>query len=141
VTGVCGFLLRTLPDLGLGNIIFISGFFFLCFKLIDFLLKERRVIEFDEDNLYIVDKQRQQEAYIPLKKLTRLNMRPAWFSIGNYWFNKYSLKFIDDFSQEQKISFYIQAGKPNTQKFVSFVKSRNPYFNYKNWTHTFDLSD
>jgi len=141
VTDLYGFILRNLPDLGFAKILIILAFAFLCFKLVDFILRERKVIEFDEENLYIVDKKNEQEEYIPLRNLTKLNMRPTNFHIGNYWFNKYSLAFIDQVSQEQKIRFFIQIGKPNTEKFLSLVKAKNPDFRYKNWTHTFDFSD
>jgi hypothetical protein len=140
VTDVYGSILRSLPDLGFVNILFIFAFIFLCFKLVDFVLKERIVIEFDDDSLYIVDKKNEQEEHVPLRNLIRLNLRPVYFHIGNYWFNKHSLTFIDNLGQEQKIRFYVQTGKQNTQKFLSLVKSKNPDFRYKNWTHTFDFS-
>lgn len=141
VTDVYGSVLRSLPNLGFVNIIFVFGFIFLCFKLVDFILKERNVIEFDDENLYIVDKKNEQEEYIPLRNLIKLNMRPTNFHIGNYWFNRHSLTFIDNLGQEQKVRLYIQTGKENTQRFLLLVKSKNPNFRYKNWTHTFDFSD
>lgn len=140
-TDIYGSILRNIPDLGYANIFVVFAFIFLCFKLVDFLFRERKVIEFDEENLYIIDKQKEQEECIPLKNLIKLNMRPMYLDIGNYWFNKHSLKFVDSLNQEKQTCFYIRTGSPNTQKFLSLVKSKNPDFIYKNWTHTFDISN
>ena len=139
VTDIYGTVLRNLPDLVVGHYVAIFLFIFLCYKFIDFLLRERIVVEFDSDNLYIIDKKYQQEEPIPLQKILNLSVRPAYFHIGRYWFFRHSLTFIDNLNQEQKISFNIQTGRKSTKNFTALVKEKNPNFRYKNWTHPFDF--
>jgi hypothetical protein len=99
------------------------------------------ILEYDDDNLYILNPRDNSERSIPLEKLTRLNMRPTGSRIGAYWFQSYSLHFLDEAGQEEKIRCNLRIYTSSVDQFESFVKSKNPDFTFKNWTHSFDWSD
>jgi hypothetical protein len=142
-TDVAGTILRFLPDLGdIGEaLIKLPLFIFLCYKLIDFIFKERKVAEFDHEYLYITIKKENLEYQIPLEKVLKLNRRPGSFSIGAYNFSKYNLHFINDNGTTEKQSFFIRSGWDELFQFIKLVKTKNPDFISKTWTHSFDFVD
>lgn len=140
-TGVAGAILRVLPDLGdIGEVVIkLPLFIFLCYKLIDFLFKERKVAEFDHEYLYITINKENLEYQIPLQKILKLNRRPGSFSIGGYNFSHYNLYFINDSGATEKQSFFIRSGWDELFQFIKLVKAKNPDFISKTWTHSFDF--
>jgi hypothetical protein len=114
--------------------------FAISYLLIQLIIKKRRVIEFDADNFYIVDLSSKTEQKIPLENVSWLNMRPGKIEV-NRWFVPYSLHYQDNNKKEQKISIYVDwLGKP-IKEFVQFVIIKNPDFEFKNCTWTFDFKD
>jgi hypothetical protein len=140
-TDVYGSVLRNLPDIGeIGEVVIkIPLFIFLCYKLVDFILKERKVVEFDEEYVYIITKKDSLECLIPLYNVLKLNMRPVNFRIGNYNFNRYNLYYTSGAGTTEKQSFFIRTAGKELQQFINFTKQQNPDFRYKNWTHSFDF--
>jgi len=111
------------------------------YLVVQYFFKNRRVIAFDQDNLYITHVLSQEEQVIPLKQVSWLNMRMNRIKTGAIWYWGYSLHYTDDYNQEQKIRFYIESGSKELREFVGLAKNRNPEFQFKNWSWTFDLKD
>ena len=99
------------------------------------------ILEYDDDNLYIINPKDSIERSIPLKNLVWLNMRPSGSRIGNYGFQHYSLHFINETGQEEKVRCNIRLDNSVVSQFESLVRSKNPSFTFKNYTHTFDWTD
>ncbi len=111
---------------------------FACCRLVFFVLKDRKVIEFDESFLYIVDNKQGIETRIPLKNITWLNRRLRDFKVGALWFCWYSLHYLDEFNQQQRIRFFIKVPSEPCSRFAGLVKGKNPDFRFKNWSWNFD---
>lgn len=110
------------------------------FFLVQFITKDRTVIEFDEDYLYIVNKTVENEEKFPLEHVSWLNLRPGIMK-GNRWFVRFSLHYLDADGQPQRIKLWIDwLGNP-LKSFVKLVKQKNPAFVYKDATWTFDYKD
>ena len=116
---------------------------FAAYKLFGYFLSrmEKPVVEFDQEYLYVTNLDMCYEETIPLSRITRLNMRPESFKSGNYWFYEHSITYGDEFNVEARIVFYIFTREKSLKQFIKLVKEKNPAFNYKNWTHTLDLSE
>ena len=65
----------------------------------------------------------------------------VYFDIGGYSFNKYNLYFINDTGATEKQSFFIRNGRDELFQFIKLVKTKNPDFISKTWTHSFDFVD
>ena len=111
------------------------------YMLVDYFFKDRTVIAFDPDNLYITDVISNAEQVIPLEQVSWLNMRMDTIKTGAIWYQKYSLHYEDEYHQEQKIRFYIKSTSYPLREFLKVTKNKNPNFRYKNWSWTFDLKD
>ena len=120
----------------LESILFVASYL-----LIDYFLKDRKIIAFDLDNLYISDVTSNTEHVIPLEHVSWLNMRMNTLKQGAYWYRRYSLHYEDSTNQEQKIRFYVGTSSSELRDFVEKAKTKNPDFRYKNWSWTFDLKD
>jgi hypothetical protein len=111
------------------------------FLLVQFLLKDRVVISFDENNLYLTNVISNSEQVIPLERVTWLNMRMNTIKTGAIWYTRYSLHYIDIDNLEQKIKFYNKSTDNSLYSFVKAAKKKNPDFRFKNWSWTLDLKD
>jgi hypothetical protein len=98
-------------------------------------------VEFDSDHVYITNNQEETEKQIPLHDVIKLNARPYWGYAGGERFTRYSLHYIDEYKMPQKVKFLIFSTNKHVGQFISLVKSKNPSFKEKNWTHTFDWWD
>lgn len=142
ITGVWGFIYRFLPDWGpVWNWTMTALDAFVCYKLIDFILKDRRVLEFDDEWLYVINKKEDTEEQIPLRCIVALNRRPHSWEIGAYLFNRYSIHYVDDFYAKGKVAFMAGPGWRNLYEFEEKVSRQNPNFKAKRWTHSFDFWD
>jgi hypothetical protein len=111
------------------------------FMLVHYVFKDRKIIEFDQNYLYIENVILNTEEVIPLKNIHWLNMRMGTIETGTTWYFKYSLHYSDIKNVEQKIRFYIKSSCKELTDFVKLVKIKNPDFRDKNWSWTFDLKD
>lgn len=136
LTGISGKILNNLPDSLFVMVLVFALLAAFCFMIIQFLLKERTIVEFDDENLYIINLKDQQQRSIPLAKMIRLNMRPPGFVIGTFSFWTFSLSFTNDSNQDEKIKFVMQEGMLSSpyKRFVSLTTDKNPGFQTKNWT-------
>jgi hypothetical protein len=124
-----------------GNLTFEAILITSFYLLVQYFFKDRTVIAFDRDNLYITDVIAHAEQVIPLEHVSWLNMRMNSIKTGAIWYRGYSLHYADDYHQEQKIRFYIKSTGNELREFVTLAKNKNPEFRYKNWSWTFDLKD
>lgn len=107
---------------------------FACFKLAQFFLREKIIVEFDEDNLYITNVKEQQERTISLDNMIKYALRPGKITMGAVWYWKHSLDFINESKQDEQIRFFVNVNNPADNDFISLARSKNPDFKYKNWS-------
>jgi hypothetical protein len=112
-----------------------------CYQLIAFVLKDRKIVEFDDTYLYIEDKKTATETQVPLENVFWLNMRMRELKMGTVWFFFYSLHYRDESRMERKVKFFIRTGSDEFAKFLTLVKAKNPDFRFKNWSWSFDFKD
>lgn len=115
--------------------------FAVSYLLADYFFKDRIVIAFDQDFLYITNVISETEQVIPLEHMIWLNMRMNTIKSGAYWYRSYSLHYDDGYNQEQKNRLYIESSSKALREFVTIAKNKNPDFRYKNWSWTFDVKD
>ena len=125
---------------GKGTPVFAIVLFIASWLLVQFITKDRTVIEFDASDFYIVDATSKTEQKFRLENVIWLNLRPGMIKVSR-WFVRYSLHYLDNYQQENKIRLWVSwTGKP-LDEFVNAVKKKNPDFKYKGWTWTFDTKD
>jgi hypothetical protein len=102
------------------------------YPLAQFIYKDRTVVSYDQDNLYISNVVSGEEKVIPLEHVTffKLTIRR-----DNY-FHKWLLRYDDGFYQKQEIRFfYIYEYNYKAHKeFTAFIKKKNPAFILENYT-------
>jgi hypothetical protein len=126
--------------LGRGIPVFAVILLITSYLLLRFILKDRVVIEFDSGDFYIVDASSKTEQKIPLENVSCLNLRPGIIKMTR-WYARYSIHYLDNYQQEQKIRLYADwLGKP-LKDFVSAVKKKNSSFEFKDYTWTLDFKD
>jgi len=132
-------------NLGIGVWLIYALLAFLSFKIVSFLFREKIIVEYDDQNVYVRDKQLDSEQAIPIKNLIRLNLRPMSFSTGSIRYQKYNLWYADEYGKEAKVSFYsgisFFKSANSLYNFVRLVKQQNSEFDFKNWTWSFDLKE
>jgi hypothetical protein len=111
------------------------------YLMVQFFLKDRVVISFDENSLYLTNVITNSEQIIPLEQVTWLNMRMNIIKTGGIWYTRYSLHYNDMNNPDQKIKFYNKSTDNSLYSFVKAAKAKNPDFRYKNWSWTLDLKD
>jgi hypothetical protein len=111
------------------------------YMTVQYFCKDRTVISFNPNNLYITDVKSNTEDIIPLEHVSWLNMRMNSIKTGAIWYQRYSIHYIDNYNQEQKIRLYIKLMGDSLMEFVKAAKAKNPDFRYKNWSWTLDLKD
>jgi hypothetical protein len=134
ITGISGKIANLFPELANIGFLVFGILAVASFAIINFLLKDRKIVEFDDENLYVVSVKDQQKRAIPLRNLNMLALRPPKLEIGAYWFWTYSLTFTGDAGTEEKILFMMIVGRSSCQQFIPLVTSKNPGFKVKNWT-------
>ena len=111
------------------------------YMTVQYFCKDRTVISFDQNNLYITDVKFNTEDVIPLEHVSWLNMRMNTIKMGAIWYRRYSIHYVDNYNQEQKVRLFIKLMGDSLVEFVKAAKAKNPDFRYKNWSWTFDLKD
>jgi len=134
VTGISGTISNLFPELAMIPFLVTGLLAAGSFALIQFLMKDRKIVEFDDENLYVIYVKDQQEKTIPLRNLTKLALRPPKLEIGAYWFWTYSLTFTGESGTEEKIRFMMLVGRSSYQQFIPLVTAKNPDFKVRNWT-------
>lgn len=134
LTGISGKILNYLPESPILTWLVIALLAAGCFALVQFLLKDRTIVAFDDANLYIFRVKDPQEQTIPFRKLIGIALRPPSIEMGACWFWTYSLTFTGDGGEQERVRFWMLVGKTSYREFLSLVEAENPEFKVKNWT-------
>lgn len=134
ISGISGKIIDLFPELASIDFLVSGCLAAASFAVIQFVMKDRKVIEFDDENLYIIRVKDQQEMAIPLRNLIKLSLRPPKLEIGAYWFWTYSLTFTGETGMEENIRFMMVVGRSSYQQFLPLVISKNPNFKVRNRT-------
>jgi hypothetical protein len=123
-------LLSWLPHSIYTTLIFYALLVFGTYKIVSYYLREKLVVEFDQDYLYITNMEMGYEESIPLNRIIHLKRHQGYFEAGSRWFSEHTLTYMIEYEAETKISFDIEAGDKNLEAFEKVTKSKNPEFHY-----------
>jgi hypothetical protein len=103
----------------------------LCYYLVRYFLKEKIYLEYDEQNLYVVDASGGEVREVPLSKIYHVEMLRKIVKIDQYSF-RFSLHFYDETENPSEVTFEAYPGQ-HWKTFIDCVEKSNNKFDYKNW--------
>jgi hypothetical protein len=103
--------------------------FLIIFFLVKKIGRDSFFLEFDSDNLYIIDKE--GEIQVPLKQVYNLRLKPKGLSFNENSY-KFELNYFDESGIPAKVSFSASPAKGLNQ-FIDRVKSINSEFKLEGW--------
>ncbi len=96
-----------------------------------FIYKDRTVVSFDQENLYISNDVSGEEKVIPLEHVTFFKMTLTRVS---YYYYRWLLRYDDGFYQKQEVRFFLIKNYKVYQEFITLTKKKNPGFRVENYT-------
>ena len=105
--------------------------FFYAYPLAQFIYKDRTVVLFDQENLYISNVVSGEEKVIPLEHVTFFKMTLT--RVSSYYY-KWLLRYDDGFYQKQEFKFFLIRNYKVYQEFTTLTKKKNPAFRVENYT-------
>lgn len=102
-----------------------------------FITKNRSVVEFDSSYFYILDVARKTEQKFPLENIVWLDMVQGKNEVSSR-FVPYSLHYLDNDQQEQKIKVWVNWIDKPVKEFAESIRKKNPDFEHKDAIWTLD---
>jgi len=105
-----------------------------------FITKSRVIVEFDTSYFYIIKASSKTEQKFPLENVSWLNLQPGNIEVTSR-FVPYSLHYLDNDQQEQKIKVWVNWLDKPVKEFANLIREKNPEFEYKDSRLNFDYKD
>jgi hypothetical protein len=106
--------------------------FGLCFLVVNYFLKGRVSLAFNETEL-IINRRGSQEIRILFSQITKLSLLPRYLSVSADQSSNFKLYFLNEEGITEDIDFRANSGK-KLNIFLGLVKKGNPGFVYNNVT-------
>jgi hypothetical protein len=113
---------------------------FISYLFARFITKNRVIVEFDTSFVYIIDADSKAEQKFPLENVSLLNLHPGKIEVTSR-FVPYSLHYLDNEKQEQKIKVWVNWLDKPVKEFANSIREKNPDFEYRDSRLTFDYKD
>jgi hypothetical protein len=105
-----------------------------------YITKSRVIVEFDASFVYIMDAASKTEQKFPLENVSLLNLHPGKIEVTSR-FVPYSLHYLDNDQQEQKIKVWVNWLDKPVIEFANSIREKNPEFEYRDSRLSFDYKD
>lgn len=114
--------------------------YYSAYQLVKHWMREKQVVEYDTNYIYITDLQQGTQTKIPLQNVVRWNRRPGYYDYKKRSSLRYSLHYLDSTGLLAKV-IVVTSSSVYVDDFLKKVKAQNPAFTQKHWTHSFDYPD
>jgi hypothetical protein len=106
--------------------------FGLCFLVVNYFLKGRASVAFNENEV-IINKRGRREIRVPFSQITKLRLMPTYLSISADQSSNFKLYFLGEDGTEDDIDFRANSGK-KLNMFLEVIKKDNTSFVFNNVT-------
>jgi hypothetical protein len=100
--------------------------FGVCLFIVIYFYKKRIVLEFNDQELIVVDKQKKREFRVPFKSISKMSFQPRYIHAKVRKFT-FKLTFINNQGAHDELIFQAYPGR-NLDLFRKLVVERNPSF-------------
>lgn len=105
--------------------------FSICLFISFYFYKDRIVLEYNDTDLVVVDKQKQETYSIPLKSFIGIKLKPAFVRTAGKIYT-YELTFLTKRDTQESLAFKTYPGK-KLKSFIEVLKAANPQIDEKHW--------
>jgi hypothetical protein len=105
--------------------------FGICLFVSFYFYKDKIVLEYNDTDLVVVDKQNQETYSIPLKAFTSIKLKPTFVRTSGKVFT-YELTFVTKENVEESLTIKTYPGK-KLRNFIDMLKAANPQIDEKHW--------